>query len=154
MQKLSNDWFMGAIDTSGTFGISVSLQDKDKPYLKWFFILKVRDEVLAKRIKDELGIGTIRKTGNRYSFIVEKVDEIESLTRKIDFSLLKSPSTFDIYTRWRVAYLKYRTLSAYERRLQENIVPILHLRDDVNRERRTPRYNDCEAICKFYGWES
>jgi len=153
MAKLSNDWYLGAIDASGTFGISVSLQDEEKPYLKWFFILKTRDKKLAERIKEEMGIGVVRKTGRRYCFIIERVEEINTLTKKIDFSLLKSRAIHAIFTKWHIAYLKYRTLSAYERRIPENIIPILHLRDDINTERKTPRYNNCEAICEYYGWK-
>ena len=153
MPKISNDWYLGAIDVAGSFGISASLQDDAKPYLKWFFILKVKDKILADRIKSELEIGVVRKAGRKYTFVVERVAEIRKLTDKIDFSLLKTPSTHRTFMLWHGAYLKYRELSAYERRLPENVIPILNLRDDINAERKTPRYNNCEAICKHYGWE-
>jgi len=57
---ITEEWLLGAIDVSSSYGISVSLQDKHKPYLKFFFAIKTRDYGLAERIKDFLQLGTVR----------------------------------------------------------------------------------------------
>ena len=152
MKQLSKDWLMGAIDVASSFGISVSLQDPNKPYLKWFFMLKMKDETLAKRIRNQLEIGTIRKVGNRYCFVVERIDDIQTLSNTVDFSMSKSKTTHRDFMLWFGAYLHYRQLSPYERGLKQNIIPILRMRDELNADRKTPRYNDCETIIGVYGW--
>jgi hypothetical protein len=152
MPQLTNDWFLGAIDSAGSFGISVSLQDEEKPYLKWFFTLKTRDKMLADLIKKKLDIGTVRKIGRKWCLVVERVEEIDTLSKRIDFSQLRSPSTHHTFMLWQAAYLQYRILSPYERRQPKHIIPILQLRDDLNKDSKTPRYNDCKTICKRYGW--
>ncbi len=148
-ERLDLKWIVGFVDGEGCFHVAINRISKmtlGYQVLPEFRIVQhKRDIDILKRIKETLGVGTIRRNhGDRFELRVRKLEELNEIVRLFEKYPLMTKKRMDFALFKEIIIL----MNNKEHLCQEGLRRIAVIAAQMNRQTRSLNLESSETICQ------